>query len=350
MNLFSSTRLGRIQLDNRVVMAPMTRSRALGGVPNEPMRDYYAQRAGAGLIVSEGVAPTPDGLGYARIPGIYGEAQVAGWRAVTDAVHAAGGRIVAQLMHVGRIAHPANMPEGARVLAPSGVQASGRMYTDAEGMQPFAAPEAMTTAEVEEVRDGFVMAARNAVAAGFDGIELHGANGYLLEQFLNPHTNQRDDVYGGSVAGRARFVAEVARASADAIGAERVGIRLSPFNTFNDMALYDDIQGQYAAVAEAFRGMMYVHVVRNLDPGFPAVYRAIREGFGGPVILNGGFDQAQAEAALSAGDADLIAFGRPFIANPDLVTRFKIGATLADPDPKTFYTPGPAGYVDYPAA
>ncbi|TNF38078.1 MAG: alkene reductase [Deltaproteobacteria bacterium] len=348
MNLFDRYRLGRITLPNRVVMAPMTRSRAIGHVPNDLMRDYYAQRAGAGLIVTEGVAPSADGLGYARIPGLFNEAQVDGWRAVTDAVHAAGGHIVAQLMHTGRVSHAANMPEGARVVAPSAVRAEGMMYTDSAGMMPLPEPVAMTAADVEAARDGFVQAAENAIAAGFDGVELHAANGYLLEQFLNPHTNRRDDTYGGDALGRARFVAEVARGAAEAIGADRVGIRLSPFNTFNDMPLYDGVAAQYAVVAEALRGLMYVHVVRNPHEGFPEALAAIRAGFGGPLILNGGFDLAQAEATLAAGGADLVAFGRPFISNPDLVGRLRDAMPLAAADHTTFYTPGPEGYVDYP--
>ena len=349
MNLSSPTRLGHLELPNRVVMAPMTRSRAIGGVPNALMRDYYTQRASAGLIITEGIAPTPDGLGYPRIPGLFSEEQVAGWRTVTDAVHAAGGRIVAQLMHVGRIAHALNLPSGARVLAPSAVRAEGTMYTDQQALQPFPTPTAMSTAEVEATRDGIVQAARNAIAAGFDGIELHGANGYLLEQFLSPHTNRRDDGHGGSVDKRARFVIEVGQAAAEAIGADRVGIRLSPFNTFNDMVVFDEVEAQYAAVAKGLRGLLYIHTLRNPNPGFPAAAAAMRAGFGGPLILNGGFDRAQAEATLEAGGADLVAFGRPFIANPDLVARLASGADLATPDPGTFYTPGPEGYVDYPA-
>lgn len=348
MDLFSPFRLGRLELPNRVVMAPMTRSRALGGVPNELMRDYYAQRASAGLIVTEGTAPAPEGLGYARIPGLYSDAQVQGWRAVTDAVHAAGGRIVAQLMHVGRVAHPANLPSGARMVAPSAVAAAGMMYTDAQGMQAMPAPEAMTEADIAAARDGFVHASKNAIAAGFDGVELHGANGYLLEQFLNPHSNRRTDAYGGSVEARARFVAEVAHATAEAIGGDRVGIRLSPYNTFNDLVVHDEVHAQYATLARSLRGLLYVHVMQNPHAGFAATFGAIREGYGGPIMLNGGFDRARGDAAIASGQADLVSFGRPFIANPDLVARMQRGADLAAPNPGTFYTPGPEGYVDYP--
>jgi N-ethylmaleimide reductase len=349
MKLFSQYRLGTLDLKNRVVMAPMTRSRALGGVPNELMRAYYSERAEAGLIVTEGVAPSPNGLGYARIPGLYSAEQTQLWRAVTDGVHARGGRIFAQLMHVGRIAHPDNLPAGARVIAPSAVLAAGTMWTDGAGMQPFPRPEEMSARDLESTREEFVQAARNAMQAGFDGIELHGANGYLLEQFLHPHTNRRTDAYGGSIAQRIRFVTEVARASADAIGPERVGIRLSPHGTFNDLPAHADVDATYTTLARELRGLVYLHLVGNPHAGFGETARAIRAAFEGPIILNGGLDRDRAQAALDAGQADLFAFGRPFIANPDLVRRLQRGVTLAAPNPDTFYTPGPEGYVDYPA-
>jgi N-ethylmaleimide reductase len=348
--LFSPFRLGALDLPNRVVMAPMTRSRAIGAVPNALMADYYRQRAGAGLIITEGTAPSPDGLGYARIPGLFDAAQVEGWRGVTDAVHAAGGRIAAQLMHVGRIAHGHNLPPGAQVRSASDVAANGMMYTDQAGPQPYATPRAMDEADLRRSRDEWVAAARNARAAGFDAVELHGANGYLLEQFLHPHTNRRRDGYGGSVAARTRYLAETAAAVADALGADRVGVRLSPFSTFNDLPHHDEIEAQYVEVARALRGLMYLHVVANPHDGFAATAAAMRRTFGGPVILNGNFDRARAEAALAADQADLISFGRPFIANPDLVRRLLDGVELAAPDPSTFYTPGAAGYTDYPTA
>ncbi|MBO6939455.1 MAG: alkene reductase [Deltaproteobacteria bacterium] len=350
--LFSPLETGALALPSRIVMAPMTRSRAIGGVPNDVMATYYAQRASAGLIVTEGVAPVPDGLGYARIPGLWSDEQVEGWRRVTDAVHAAGGRIAAQLMHVGRIAHELNLPEGARIVAPSAVTAAGQMYTDEKGPQPHGEPVALDAAAVEEAIDGFVRAARHARQAGFDAIELHAANGYLLEQFLSPHTNRRDDDYGGDIEGRIRFVVETAKRTAAAIGADRVGIRLSPYNTFNDMRLYDDVDSTYVALAKALGeiGLLYVHLVLTPDERAPSTARRVAEAFGGTVILNGGFDRERAEATLAAGDADLVAFGRPFIANPDLVARFRSGDPLAEPDPSTFYSPGPEGYVDYPSA
>ncbi|QSQ13084.1 alkene reductase [Myxococcus landrumensis] len=349
MDLFASFRLGHIELSNRVVMAPMTRSRAIGGIPNALMRDYYTQRATAGLIITEGVAPSANGLGYARTPGIFSPAQVEGWRAVTAGVHAAGGRIFAQLMHVGRIGHVLNMAKGSRIVAPSAVRSGGAMYTDPQGMQPFPEPEAMNEADVVQAREEFVQAAKNAVAAGFDGIEVHSGNGYLLEQFLHPHTNRREDAYGGSAENRSRFVVEVTRAIAAAIGPERVGIRFTPFSTFNDLPERDGVREQYVGLARELRGIAYLHLVSNPHPDFAATEAAIRDAFGGHIILNGGLLQDTAQQALAAGRAELMAFGKPFIANPDLVSRMKRGAELASPHPQTFYTPGAEGYVDYPA-
>lgn len=351
-SLFESYRLGRMVLPNRVVMAPMTRSRAIGTVPNDLMREYYAQRASAGLVVTEGVAPSPDAQGYARIPGLYTPEQVAGWRAVTGAVHAAGGRIVAQLMHTGRIGHPANLPAGGRIVAPSAVKAAGDMWTDASGMQPMPAPEAMSAADVAAAKAGFVTSAKNAIEAGFDGIELHGANGYLLEQFLHPHANRREDAYGGSMEARNRFVLEVADEAGQAIGRDRVGIRLSPFNTFNDLPARDEaeVREQYVALARGLRGLLYVHLAAKPADGWNRVAAAVREAFGGPIIANGGYDRARAEADVAEGRADLVSFARPFISNPDLVARMKSGASLAEPDASTFYTPGAKGYTDYPTA
>ncbi|NTX35960.1 MULTISPECIES: alkene reductase [unclassified Myxococcus] len=349
MNLFSSYRLGPTELTNRVVMAPMTRSRAPSALPNALMREYYTQRASAGLIITEGIAPSPNALGYARIPGLFSPEQVDGWRAITRSVHEAGGRIFAQLMHVGRIAHPHNLPANARILAPSSVRPEGTMYTDQAGLQPYPSPEAMSEADLRATRDELVQAARNAIAAGFDGVEFHGANGYLLEQFLHPHTNRREDAYGGSAENRARFVVEVVRAVSEAIGAERVAIRLSPYSTYNDLPAHEGVQEQYTVLARELRGLVYVHLIASVEKGFTATADAIRRSFGGPIILNGGFTRDRAQAALDAGRADLIAFGRPFIANPDLVARMKGDAELAAPDFQRLYTPGAEGYVDYPA-
>ncbi len=356
-SLFSPYALGPFALRNRMVMAPMTRSRAsAGGVPNVLMAEYYAQRAGAGLIVTEGVSPSPNGLGYARIPGVWNAEQAAGWKPVADAVHARGGRIFMQLMHTGRVGHPANLPEGGELLAPSAVKAEGQIWTDAQAMQPHPVPRAMTDAEVRTAIGEFVTAARNAIAAGFDGVELHAANGYLMEQFLSPHTNVRTDAWGGSVANRIAFVVETARATAAAIGGERVGIRLSPHGVASDMKPYPEIEETCLALVKALgaAGLAYVHVVDHSAMGAPAVSEtlklAMRKAWPRTFILAGGFDRAGAEAALAGNRGDLVAFGRPFISNPDLVSRLEKGVELNAPDFATFYTPGAQGYTDYPAA
>jgi N-ethylmaleimide reductase len=347
--------LGPLALKNRLVMAPLTRSRAIDNIPNALMARYYAQRACAGLIITEGTSPSPNGLGYARIPGIYSMAQVAGWAHVTKAVHALGAKIFVQLMHCGRIAHPLNLPAGARILAPSAVAAAGEMYTDAEGMKPNATPEAMTGADIESTIAEFAQAAKNAVAAGFDGIELHAANGYLLEQFLRPSSNLRTDGYGGPVAGRARFVLEVAAAAAAAIGADKVGIRLSPFGVFNDMPGYAAMESDYSFLAKelAAAGLVYIHLVDHSSMGAPPVPDSMkatfRREFPRTLILSGGYDAARAETDLAAGKCDLVAVGRPLLANPDLVTRWRLGTAMNAPDDSTFYTAGPKGYTDYPA-
>lgn len=354
-DLFSPFRLGPLELANRVVMAPMTRSRALDNVPNALMAQYYAQRAGAGLIITEGTTPSPDGLGYARIPGIFTEAQVEGWRQVTGAVHAKGGHIFVQLMHTGRIGHPANLPPGAEVLGPSAVAAAGEMWTDSQGMQPLPVPRAMTESDIARAIDSFVMGAKQALAAGFDGIELHAANGYLLEQFLNPGSNQRTDAWGGDPPRRARLILEVARATSAAIGADRVGIRLSPHGIFNDIAPFDGIPETYAELARQLDelGLAYLHQVDHSAMGAPPVpdstKAALRAAFKGTLILSGGYDRVRAETDLAASKGELVAFGRPFIANPDLVARLQSEAPLAEPDMATFYTPGAQGYTDYPA-
>ena len=352
--LFSETRLGPLTLRNHLAMAPMTRSRAIGNIPNELMAQYYAQRAAAGLIITEGTSPSPNGLGYARIPGIFSSAQVAGWKGVTEAVHAKGGKIFLQLMHCGRIGHALNLPEGGRILAPSAVVAAGEMHTDAEGMKPHPVPEAMTEADIASTIEEFAQAAKNAVAAGFDGVELHGANGYLLEQFLRPNSNQRTDRFGGSIENRGRFVLEVVEAVINVIGKEKAGIRLSPFGVFNDMPLYDAMEADYAWLARQLdaRGLAYIHLVDHSATGAPLVPDSMkatfRSVFTGTLILSGGYDSARAESDLASGRCDLIAVGVPFLANPDLTARWLNGAALNAPDMTTFYTPGPKGYTDYP--
>lgn len=352
--LYSPATLGKLTLQNHLVMSPMTRSRAIGNLPNALMAEYYGQRASAGLIVTEGVSPSPNGLGYARIPGIFTQEQVAGWKLVTRAVHDKGGRIFVQLMHCGRVAHPLTLPAGARVLAPSAVAAAGQMYTDAEGMKPNAMPEAMSEADIKQAIEEYAQAAKNAIAAGFDGIELHGANGYLLEQFIRPTSNQRTDRYGGGIENRARFVLEVADAAIAAIGKERIGIRLSPYGVSNDLPPHDAMEADYTWLAQQLnaRGLVYVHLVDHSALGAPKVPDSIkqtfRNTFKGTLILAGGYDAARAEQDLADNKADLIAVGRPFLANPDLVARWKAGAAVNAPDMSTFYTPGPKGYTDYP--
>ena len=352
--LYSKTTLGPLTLQNHLVMSPLTRSRATENVPNALMVEYYAQRAGAGLIITEGTSPSPNGLGYPRIPGIFSAAQVEGWKKVTAAVHARGAKIFVQLMHTGRIGHPNNLPAGAKVVGPSAVAAAGEMYTDAEGLKAHPAPHAMTAADVKAAIEEYVHASKNAIAAGFDGVELHGANGYLIEQFIRPNSNQRTDEYGGSIENRARFGLEVAKAVSDAIGKDKVGIRLSPYGAFNDMPAYPEMEADYGYLARKLNelGIVYVHLVDHSSMGAPAVPQSIkdtfRREFKRTLILSGGYDAARAEADLAAGKADLIAFGKPFLANPDLVERFKSGAALNPFDMSTFYTPGPKGYTDYP--
>jgi N-ethylmaleimide reductase len=353
--LFAKTTLGALTLQNHLVMAPMTRNRAIGNIPNELMAAYYAQRGSAGLIITEGTSPSPNGLGYPRIPGIFSTEQIAGWKLVTDAVHAKGAKIFIQLMHCGRIAHPLNLPAGARVLGPSAVAAAGDIYTDAEGMKQNALPQEMAEADIKAAIEEFAQAAKNAIIAGFDGIELHSANGYLLEQFIRPNSNQRTDSYGGSIENRARFVLEVTDAAIKAIGKDKVGIRLSPYGEFNDMPLYDAMEADYAYLAQQLnaRGLLYIHLLDHSAMGAPQVPAAMkatfRNAFKGTLILAGGYDAALAESDLAAGKCDLIAVARPFLANPDLVARWKVGAAVNVPDIDTFYKPGPKGYTDYPA-
>jgi N-ethylmaleimide reductase len=352
--LFDPIQIRSLPLSNRTVMSPMTRSRALGNLPNALMATYYAQRASAGLLITEGVSPSPNGLGYARIPGLFSEAQAQAWKAVTDAVHARGGRIVVQLMHTGRVAHVANLPAGAEVLGPVEGACPGEMWTDSQQMQPHSSARVMTEQDIQRSIDEFAQACRLAMQAGFDGVELHAANGYLIEQFLNANVNQRTDGWGGSIEGRNRFALEVARACAAAIGADRVGIRLSPHGAFNATGTFPEVDAQVEALVAGLSslGLLYVHLLDHSAMGAPAVpaalKRRLRETFQGPFILAGGFDASTAEAALQAGQADLIAFGRPFLANPDLVQRMQAGAALNALDMATLYTADAKGYTDYP--
>ncbi|WP_372527564.1 alkene reductase [Piscinibacter sp.] len=354
--LFEPLVAASIQLANRTVMAPMTRSRALdANTPNALMAEYYAQRTTAGLIVTEGTSPSPNGLGYPRIPGLFNDAQVRGWKAITDVVHAKGGKIFVQLMHTGRVTQLANLLAGAQVLGPMAQACPGQMYTDSRGMQPHSTPRAMTATDIAHAVGEYAKSAQLAIEAGFDGVELHAANGYLIEQFLNANVNLRTDPYGGSIEGRNRFALEVARATAAAIGAHRVGIRLSPYGVFNSTGAFPDVEAQYLALTQELSelGLLYIHLLDHSAMGAPRVPAELklrlRAAFKGLFILAGGFDRASAERALKADRADLIAFARPFLANPDLVERMRADAPLNAIDMATFYTPGPKGYTDYPA-
>ncbi|HEX3010294.1 MAG TPA: alkene reductase [Bacteroidales bacterium] len=354
-SLFSSYTLGDVTLKNRIAMSPMTRSRAIDNVPADISAEYYAQRAGAGLIITEGTSPSPNGLGYCRIPGLYSTKQVNGWKKVTDAVHDKGGVIFVQLMHTGRVSHPLNLPVGARVLAPSAVKPAGKMYTDTGGLLDFPVPKEMSYEEVLEARDEYVFSATKAIEAGFDGVELHGANGYLLEQFLSPRTNLRTDSYGGSIENRCRFVLEVAERVANAIGKERLGIRLSPYGVASDMAYYPEVDAEYTYLAEQLNdiGIAYLHIADHSAMGAPevpvSIKRMFRQKFDQTLILSGGYTKEKAEEDIDAGNADLIGFAKMFISNPDLVERFRNNWPLnANLDTSTFYTPGPKGYTDYP--
>jgi N-ethylmaleimide reductase len=347
MNLFSPIKLGDYSLRNRIVMAPMTRSRAdEQGVPSDLAVEYYGSRAEAGLIVSEGTGPSASGMGYPRTPGIYTPAQIAAWRKVTDAVHARGGRIFLQFMHVGRIAHSANRTHTDPPVAPSAIRAEGQMWTDSLGMQEFDLPRALELAEIPAVIEEYAQATRNALAAGFDGVELHCASGYLPNQFLSPNTNMRTDAYGGSIENRIRFSIEALTAMIAAAGSPgKVGLKVSPGMAFNDIK-HEDPLPTYVALAKAAGklGPAYLHVMRA---GIGAE-AALREAFPGTLLVGGGFKKEEANQFIEEGRADAIVFGSSYVANPDLVTRLERDAPLNAPDPSTFFSAGPKGYTDYP--
>ena len=353
--LFTPIKVGSVELENRIVMSPMTRSRAIGNVPNELMAEYYKQRSGAGLIITEGTSPSPNGLGYARIPGIFSKQQVEGWEKITLAVHKSGGKIFVQLMHTGRISHPLNLPGGAQILAPSAVKAAEQIWTDSKKLQDFPVPKEMTAEDLLHTKAEYVAAAKNALDAGFDGVELHGANGYLLEQFLSPVSNIRKDNYGGSIENRSRFVIEVVSAVAEAIGKEKTGIRLSPYGVTSNMPYYPEIDATYKYLSEQLNdlGIAYIHLVDHSAMGAPVVpmeiKKLIRNNFKNTIILSGGYDKERAETDIQSGLCDLVAFGRPFINNPDLVERLKNNWPLSQTLNKDlFYTADEKGYTDYP--
>ena len=351
--LFTPITLGKLQLKNRIVMAPLTRCRATGNIPNQLMAKYYGLRADAGLLIAEGTSPSANGLGYARQPGLFTDEQVNGWQKVTGSVHQAGGKIFVQLMHTGRVSHPANMQPSTKIIAPSALAAPGEMWTDSNGLQPYPVPTEMSEADIALAIAEYAAGAKRAIEAGFDGIELHAANGYLIDQFLNTATNKRTDRWGGNIENRIRFAVEVAKAAASAIGAEHIGMRISPYGVFNGTAADTEMDAMYESLVARLNeiGLVYIHIVDHSAMGAPEVSptlkAAIRAAFKGRYILSGGYDLARANADLDAGRGDLVAFGRPFISNPDLVEKLRAGSELTPPDFDTFYTPGEKGYTDY---
>jgi N-ethylmaleimide reductase len=350
INLLTPGRIGDFDTKNRLMMAPMTRSRALaGGVPSELAITYYAQRASAGVISTEGTAPSAVGLGYARTPAIHTQEQVAAWKKITEAVHARGGRIFIQFMHVGRIANSHNRYVDEPPVAPSVVKAAGQMWTDAAGMQDYDTPRALELNEIPGVIEEYAQATRNALAAGFDGVELHSASGYLPMQFLSTGTNRRTDAYGGSVTNRIRFAVEALEAMIAAAGSSgRVGIKISPAMPFNDCTDDNPIE-TYTTLVKAISPMnlAYLHVLRTVIPN---TFELLRPLFKGPFAAGGGFDKDSGNALLASGGADFIVFGKLFTSNPDLPQRFATGAPTTPWTADTFYTPGEKGYTDFAPA
>ena len=352
LDLFDPATLGSIALKNRMVMAPLTRSRAPkdNGVPQDLNVTYYAQRATAGLVITEATPISAMAHGYILLPGIYTDEQVAGWKKVVDAVHAKGGKIILQLWHVGRISHPNLLPNGALPVAPSAIKPAGQAFTY-EGLIDFVEPRALDASEIPALVQDYVHATKCALAAGFDGVEIHAANGYLLDQFLRDGSNKRDDNYGGSFENRARLLMEVTEAVVAVAGCNKVGLRLSPINLFNDM--YDS-QPQalfnYVTAALNQYNLAYLHVVEGGMGGDTVVFdfAEMRKHFKGSYMANSGYDKVRGNAAIASGHADVIAYGVPFIANPDLVERYKINAPLNAPKPDLFYGGDEKGYTDYP--
>lgn len=348
-NLFTSGRIGEIAVPNRIVMAPMTRNRAtFEGVPTAMAIEYYTQRASAGLIITEGTAPSAAGIGYVRTPAIQSPEQVAAWKKITDAVHAKGGRMFLQLMHVGRVGNVANRVLQQPLVAPSAIRVPGQIFTDS-GMQDFSMPRALETSEIPGVIAEYANATRNALAAGFDGVQLHAASGYLPMQFLSTGSNHRTDGYGGNLQNRLRFVIETLEAMIEAAGlASRVSLKVSPAMPFNDIKDDNPIE-TYSALVEAVSPMKlaFLHVLQS-DP-LPKIFEILRPLYKGTFAAVGGFSRESGDAALASGAADFIVYGKPFISNPDLPHRFSIGAALAPWDASTFYSGGPKGYIDYPS-
>lgn len=355
--LFTPYQLADLTLNNKMVMAPMTRSRAdnAGAVPNALMAEYYAQRASAGLIVTEGSPVSTWGVGYINVPGIYSDEQVEGWKQVTKAVHEKGGKIFVQLWHVGRMSHP-DFHNGELPLAPSALNPNEKSYTK-NGFTDTVAPREMTIADIKQTVQDFKNAAANALKAGFDGVEIHGANGYLLQQFFNATSNQRTDEYGGTVENRARILFEILDAFKEVIDYKKVGLRLSPsLNGLFGITMDETTIPTHEYIVKRLNdfGLAYLHLTEPFVPvdhlpfAVSEVAKHFRPLYKGTLIINRGFNKETATAVLEAGDADLVAFGVPFIANPDLVKRFETGAALNEVDTQTFYTPGEKGYTDYP--
>lgn len=353
-SLFKPYTLGSLELANRIVMAPLTRNRAGAGLaPGEHAATYYAQRASAGLLITEATQISAQAQGYQDTPGLFTQLQIEGWRKVTDAVHAKGGRIFVQLWHVGRISHVDLQPEGAAPVAPSAIRAETKTFVN-NGFTDVSAPRALELEELPGIVEDFRHAAANAIAAGFDGVEIHGANGYLLEQFIKDGANTRTDAYGGSIENRARLLLEVTAAVVKQIGADRTGVRISPVSPANAISCSDP-QPQYEYIAEQLNalGIVYLHVVEGATGGprdvAPFDFDALRSRFKRTYLANNGYDLDLANTRLSQGKTDLVAFGRPFISNPDLVERLQRRATLSALDPNTLYGGGAAGYIDYPS-
>jgi N-ethylmaleimide reductase len=348
-SLLSRYKLGSLDLANRVVMAPLTRCRADSNhVPTKLMIEYYRQRSSAGLIITESISISPNGDGYTRVPGIYTREQQAAWREITAAVHEKGGKIFAQLMHVGRVAHSYNKAQDAETTAPSAITVQDKIYTDRAGMQDMAIPRALGTEEVKDVIQEYRQATEAAFACGFDGVELHATSGYLPMQFLSSGSNVRTDKYGGNVHNRVRFVLETLEAITSVAGADKIGIRIWPGSTLNGIYDEDPVE-TYTVLLQGIKemGLAYVHVIDSTDFGIDS-FKLVKEQYTGAIMLNAGFTYRLADQAIKSGQADLISFGIDFIANPDLVERFTIGAELNQADPNTFYTPGAKGYIDYP--
>jgi len=355
MTIFSKFKIGDLELSNRVVMAPMTRCRAIDNIPNDLMVKYYSDRASAGLIITEGTSPSTNGLGYARIPGAFSVDQISGWAKIANQVHEKGGAIFAQLMHTGRASPYLNMPEGGKILAPSAIPSTTEIWADSEGNVLPPTPIEMTIEQVNQTIDEYVDSAIKLInGANLDGVELHGANGYLIDQFLNPKSNNRFDEFGGDGKRRAQFLLEIVLRLSKKVDVKKIGVRLSPGGVFNDMdPSFPGMHEMYLYIAEELEkiGVGYIHLVDHSAMGAPAppydLFKSIRGVFKGPMIVGGGLQTTQHADLLFEKGYDLVYFGRPFISNPDLVDKLREGASLAEPDPETFYTPNNEGYNTY---